>query len=135
VSLSVIVGIVKDTGRKSQWVAVVDDDESVRSAVYGALRSVGIDAQAFSSAEEFLDSDLRSETGCLISDIQMPGMSGLELQSALKKDDRQIPIIFITAFGDERVRTQALKAGALEFLDKPFDDSLLLETVRSALKT
>lgn len=125
---------MKDIGRKSQWVAVVDDDESVRSAVHGALRSVGLDARSFASAEEFLDSDLRGETACLISDVQMPGMSGLELQAALAKDDRPIPIIFITAFGDKRVRAQALKAGAIEFLDKPFDDNLLLETVRTVLK-
>jgi FixJ family two-component response regulator len=130
-----IVKPVNDIGRKSQWVAVVDDDESVRSAVHGALKSVGLDARSFASAEEFLDSDLCRETACLISDIQMPGMSGLELQAALAKDGCPIPIIFITAFGDKRVRAQALKAGAIEFLDKPFDDSLLLETVLTVLKT
>ena len=129
-----IVSVVKDAGRKPEWVAVVDDDESVRSAIYGALRSVGFAARAFASAEEFLDSDVRRDTACLISDVQMPGMSGLELQAALAKDEYRIPIIFITAFGDQRVRTQALKAGALEFLDKPFDDTFLLETVRAALK-
>jgi FixJ family two-component response regulator len=129
-----MVSVVKDVGRKPEWVAVVDDDESVRSAVYGALRSVGFEARAFASAEEFLDSDVRGDTACLISDVQMPGMSGLELQAALAKDEHPIPIIFITAFGDQRVRTQALKAGALEFLDKPFDDTFLLETVRAALK-
>jgi FixJ family two-component response regulator len=129
-----ILSIVKDIGRKPQWVAVVDDDESVRSAIHGALKSVGLESRAFASAEAFLDSDLRAETACLISDIQMPGMSGLELQAALAKDDPRIPIIFITAFGDKRVRAQALKAGAIEFLDKPFDDNHLLETVRTALK-
>jgi FixJ family two-component response regulator len=126
---------MKDVARKLQWVAVVDDDESVRIAVHGALASVGFAARAFASAEEFLDSDLLGDTACLISDIQMPGMSGLELQAALAKGNRRIPIIFITAFGDKRVRMQALKAGALEFLDKPFDDNHLLETVREALKT
>jgi FixJ family two-component response regulator len=134
VSLNAIVSGVKDMGRKHQWVAVVDDDESVRGAVHGALKSVGFRALAFASAEEFLNSDLRTETACLISDIQMPGMSGLELQATLAKEEPRIPIIFITAFGDKRVRAQALKAGALEFLDKPFDDDLLLEIVRRALK-
>jgi FixJ family two-component response regulator len=129
-----MVSVVKDVGRKPEWVAVVDDDESVRSAVYGALQSVGFAARAFASAEEFLNSDVRGDTACLISDVQMPGMSGLELQAALAKDEHRIPIIFITAFGDQRVRTQALKAGALEFLDKPFDDTFLLEIVRAALK-
>jgi FixJ family two-component response regulator len=126
---------MKDVARKPRWVAVVDDDESVRIAIHGALASVGFAARAFASAEEFLDSGLLGDTACLISDIQMPGMSGLELQAALAKGDRRIPIIFITAFGDKRVRMQALKAGALEFLDKPFDDNHLLETVRGALKT
>ncbi len=133
-----MVSVVKDVGRKSpevgcrRWSTTM---RSVRSAVYGALRSVGFEARAFASAEEFLDSDVRGDTAfCLISDVQMPGMSGLELQAALAKDEHPIPIIFITAFGDQRVRTQALKAGALEFLDKPFDDTFLLETVRAALK-
>jgi FixJ family two-component response regulator len=126
---------VKNVAQKPRWVVVVDDDESVRSAVHGALASVGFAARAFASAEDFLDSDALAHTACLISDIQMPGMSGLELQAVLVKDNRRIPIIFITAFGDKRVRTQALKAGALEFLDKPFDDNHLLETVRVALKT
>lgn len=121
--------------KRPRWVAVVDDDESVRSAVHGALASVGFAAMSFASAEEFLDSDALADTACLISDIQMPGMSGLELQATLAKGDRRIPIIFITAFGDKRVRMQALRAGALDLLDKPFDDNHLLETVRVALKT
>ncbi len=115
-------------------VAVVDDDESVRSAVHGALRSVGIAARSFGSAEDFLNSGITSETGCLITDLQMPGMTGLELQARLSQGDRRIPIIFITAYGEPRMRAQAIAAGALEFLDKPFDDDVLLATVRLALE-
>jgi CheY-like chemotaxis protein len=118
-----------------QLVAVVDDDESVRSAIQSALKSVGLTASSFGSAEEFLDSGVRSETACLITDLQMPGMSGLELQAKLAEDDGRIAIIFITAYGEPWMRAQAMRAGAIEFLDKPFDDNVLLETVRKALKT
>ncbi len=114
-------------------VAVVDDDESVRNGVHGALQSVGLTAHSFGSAEEFLDSALRAQTACLITDLQMPAMNGLELQAELAKNGPRIPIIFITAYGDARMRAQAMRAGAIEFLDKPFDDEILLETVRKAL--
>ncbi len=120
---------------KAPLVAVVDDDESVRSAVHGALRSVGLSARSFGSAEEFLDSGIEAETGCLITDLQMPGMNGLELQAKLAQNERRIPIIFITAYGEQRMRAQAMAAGAIGFFDKPFDGDLLLETVRTALKT
>jgi FixJ family two-component response regulator len=115
-------------------VAIVDDDESVRDAVRGVLRSVGMKAQTYSSAEEFLASGNRDQIGCLVTDVQMPGMSGLELQARLAEDDHQIPIIFITAYGNARMRAQALRAGAVEFLGKPFDDDVLLESVRAALE-
>jgi FixJ family two-component response regulator len=92
-------------------------------------------ARTFASADEFLISGSRAATACLITDIQMPGMTGLELQATLAKADDRIPIIFITAYGNARARTQAMGAGAIAFLEKPFDDEVLLEKVRAALKT
>jgi FixJ family two-component response regulator len=114
-------------------VAIVDDDESMRNAVQGLLKAAGFPAQAFASAEEFLKSGLQHNTGCLIADIRMPGMSGLELQAQLNAERCKIPIIFITAHGDAKMRMQALRAGAVEFLAKPFADEVLLEDVRAAL--
>lgn len=114
-------------------IAIVDDDESVRSAIHGVLKSVGLTTRSFASAEEFLRSGHQSETACLITDIQMPGMGGLELQATLAEEELRIPIIFITAYGDAKTRTQAMRAGAVEFLGKPFDDDVLLESVRTAL--
>ena len=115
-------------------VAVIDDDESCRTALKEMLRSAGLSALAFASAEDFLKSGQQRQTGCLISDIRMPGMSGLELQAKLNADRCRIPTIFITAHGDEKMRMQALRAGAVEFLAKPFDDEALLESVRTALE-
>ena len=120
--------------RKDPWIAIVDDDESVRNAVHGVLKSVGIKARTFASAEEFLVSGQRSATACLITDVQMPGMTGLELQTKLAQANNRIPIIFITAYGNTRTRTQAMDAGAIAFLEKPFDDEVLLENVRWALQ-
>jgi FixJ family two-component response regulator len=117
----------------TQFVAIVDDDDSMRGALQGLLKSVGLSARAFESAEEFLGSGDQRETACLIADIRMPGMSGLELQAKLNAEHCRIPTIFITAHGDEEMRLQALRAGAVEFLPKPFDDELLLESVRAAL--
>ncbi len=114
-------------------VAIVDDDDSMRSALQGLLKAVGLPAQAFASGEEFLKSGQRKHTACLIADIRMPGMSGLELQAQLNADHCRIPIIFITAHGDEKMRMQALRAGAVEFMAKPFNDEALLESVRAAL--
>ena len=115
-------------------VAIVDDDDLMRSALQGLLKSVGLPAQAFASAEEFLKSGQQNEVGCLVADIRMPGMSGLELQAKLNADQCRIPTIFITAHGDEKMRMQALRAGAVEFMAKPFDDEVLLESVRAALE-
>jgi FixJ family two-component response regulator len=98
------------------------------------MKSVGFPALAFGNAEEFLTSDRAQDTGCLIVDIHLPGMSGLELQSKLNADRYRIPTIFITAHGDEKVRMQALRGGAVEFLTKPFDDEALLQSVRAALE-
>jgi FixJ family two-component response regulator len=115
-------------------VAIVDDDELMRGAVQGLLKEAGLPARAFASAEEFLDSGAQHLSSCLIADIRMPGMSGLDLQARLNAEQIRIPIIFMTAHSDERIRMQALRSGALEFLAKPFDDHVLLETVRAALK-
>jgi FixJ family two-component response regulator len=119
---------------KEKMVTIVDDDELMRSALQGMLKSVGLASQAFASAEEFLKSGEHQNTGCLIADIRMPGMSGLELQAKLNAEQCRIPTIFITAHGDTKMRMQALRAGAVEFLAKPFDDEVLLESVRAALE-
>lgn len=114
-------------------VAIVDDDESVRTALQGLMKAVGVSANVFASAEEFLRSAQRSHTACLITDIRMPGMSGLDLQEKLNADNCRIPTIFISAHGDSKMRTRALRSGAVEFLAKPFSDDALLESVRVAL--
>jgi FixJ family two-component response regulator len=124
-----------DTQAKTKLVAILDDDDSMRTALQGLLKAVGLPAQAFASAEEFLKSGKQHETACLIADIRMPGMSGLELQAHLNAEHCRIPTIFITAHGDTRMRMQALRAGAVEFLSKPFDDEVLLESVRAALES
>lgn len=116
-------------------VAIVDDEEEVRVALEGLLKSAGLPARAFESAEKFMESGQQAQVGCLITDIRMPGMSGLELQAKLNAEHCRIPIIFITAHGDTQMRMQALRAGAVEFLAKPFNDEALLETVRAALET
>jgi len=121
-----------------RMVAIVDDDESVRTALLGLLRSTGLPAKAFASAEEFLASLASNEqqhVACLIADIRMPGMSGLELQAELNSRNLRIPTIFITAHGDTNMKMQALRAGAAEFLIKPFRDDVLLEQVRVALES
>jgi len=116
-------------------VAIVDDDDLMRGALEGLLKAVGLPAQAFASAEEFLKSGQQRQARCLITDIRMPGMSGLELQAHLNAERCRIPIIFITAHGDEKMRMQALRAGAVEFMAKPFDDEALVESVRAALES
>ena len=119
---------------KTKIVAIVDDDESVRRALQGLLKAVGLPAKVFASAEEFLDSGEQHDTACLVTDIRMPGMSGLDLQARLNSQNCRIPTIFITAHGDANMRLQALRAGAVEFLAKPFSDDVLLENVRAALE-
>jgi FixJ family two-component response regulator len=123
------------TQGKTKRVAIVDDDDLMRSALQGLLKAVGLPAQAFASAEDFLKSGQQHETACLIADIRMPGMSGLELQAKLNAEHCRIPTIFITAHGDAKMRMQALRAGAVEFMAKPFDDEVLLENVRAALES
>ena len=121
--------------RKSELVAILDDDDSMRSALQGLLEADGLSAQAFASSEEFLNSGQQHRIAWLIADIRMPGMSGLELQARLNAERCRIPIIFITAHGDEKMRMQALRAGAVEFLAKPFEDEALLASVRAALQS
>jgi len=118
----------------SAFIAIVDDDELMRGALQGLLKEAGFPARSFASAEEFLESGQHHHASCLIADIRMPGMSGLDLQARLGAEQIRIPIIFITAHGDERMRMQALRSGAVEFLAKPFDGEVLLETVRAALE-
>ena|SRR5438128_10800905 len=114
-------------------ISIVDDDESVRESVRGLLRSVRFGVEAFASAEEFLSSDRARETDCLILDVRMSGMSGLELQSRLVASHRVIPVVFITAHGDEELRSRALRGGAVDFLLKPFSEEALLNAVHTAL--
>src|SRR5262245_44385397 len=118
----------------SKFVAIIDDDELMRGALQGLLREAGMPALAFASGEEFFAAGAQHLSSCLIVDIRMPGMSGLELQTTLNQWQARIPIIFITAHGDERIRRQAMNAGAADFLSKPFDDEVLLKSVRAALE-
>ncbi len=118
----------------SRLVAIVDDDESVQSALQDLIESDGLSTLCFGSAEQFLDSEARHKAVCLIADIRMPGMSGLELQAKLKAERCRIPIIFITAHGDAETRILAMRDGAVEFLTKPFDDAVLLEIVHASLR-
>jgi len=115
-------------------VSVVDDDESVRESLPDLLREFGFAAQAFASAEEFLASDCVGDTRCLILDVAMPGMSGPDLQRELTLRHQQIPIVFITARGDETFRSSVLEQGAVECLFKPFSDTALLDAVNAALR-
>jgi FixJ family two-component response regulator len=122
------------TQARPKLLAIVDDDESVRSALQGLMKAAGLPTQTFATAEDFLNSGVQRQTACLIADIRMPGMSGLELQERLNAERCRIPIIFITAHGDAKMRLQAMRAGAVEFLAKPFDDEVLLDSIRAALE-
>jgi FixJ family two-component response regulator len=117
----------------SRLIAIIDDNESMQDSLRDLIESAGLVARCFGSAEEFLEYDLHGEVGCLIAEIQMPGMSGLELQARLKEEQCSIPIIFITSNGGARMRIQAMREGAVEFLATPMDYQLLLKTVRAAL--
>ena len=116
-------------------ISVVDDDDSVRESLQGLIRSVGFAVKVFASAEEFLNSDHLRNTNCLILDVRMPGMNGLELQRQLAATDRKIPVIFITAHGDDEVRSRALNGGAVDYLLKPFSEEALLNAIDAALKS
>jgi FixJ family two-component response regulator len=114
-------------------VSVVDDDESVRESLPDLLREFGFAARAFPSADEFLSSDIVGRTKCLVLDVAMPGMTGLDLQQELRRRGQEIPVIFITAQKDEAIREQAFKQGAVQFLYKPFSDTALLEALNVAV--
>jgi FixJ family two-component response regulator len=119
---------------KTPRVSIVDDDESVREAIDSLLRSVGLNVQVFGSAEEFLNSDYLHNAECLILDVRMPGMNGLQLQEQLASANCDIPIIFITAHvSDTQARTRALQSGAVDFLIKPFSEEALLNDVYTVL--
>ena len=119
--------------RTSKLIAIVDDDEAIQDSLRDLMEAAGLVARSFGSAEEFLDSDLHARAACLIVDVRMPNMSGLQLQVRLKEEECNIPIIFITAHADARMRIRAMREGAVEFLAKPFDHQLLLKRVRAAL--
>ena len=114
-------------------ISIIDDDESIRESTKGFVRSLGYQAATFASAEEFLRSDSVSSTSCLITDVQMPGLSGIELQRGLIAQGVQMPTIFITAFPEEETRARAMKAGALGYLSKPFSEDSLLRCLGAAL--
>jgi FixJ family two-component response regulator len=120
-------------GQTSRLIAIIEDDESMMASLRDLIESTGLVAQCFGSAEEFLEYDLHCEVGCLLAEIQMPGMSGLELQARLKEEQCNIPIIFIASNGGARMRIQAMREGAVEFLAEPLDYQLLLKTVEAAL--
>jgi len=116
-------------------ISIVDDDQSVRKAISALVRSLGYAAATFASAEDFLESDRVDDTSCLITDVQMPGLNGVELQRRLIADGRPMPIIGITANPEENIRTQMLEAGAVGFLSKPFNDACLIDCLGTALKS
>ena len=121
-------------GQDSRHVAIIDDDDSVRRALQDLIETEGLSTLCFASAAQFLDFEARHQAACVICDIRMPDMSGLDLQAKLKAERFPVPIIFITAHGNAEMRTRALRGGAEEFLTKPFDDAVLLETVHAALE-
>jgi FixJ family two-component response regulator len=114
-------------------ISVVDDDDSVRESLQGLFRSLGFAVEVFALAEEFLNSDQLRKTDCLILDVRMPGMNGLELQRRLADSRSGIPVIFITSHEDEMARLQALKDGAVDYLLKPFSEEALLNAIQAAL--
>ena len=120
-------------GPESKLIVVIDDHEAMQDSLRDLIESVGFDVLCFGSAKAFLESDLRQKAACLIVDIRMPKMSGLELQARLKEEGHNVPIIFISAFEDPEMRAQAIAQGAVEFLQKPFDHRLLLKILGGAL--
>lgn len=120
---------------KLPLIAVVDDDDSVRESLRGLIRSVGFAVEVFGSAEEFLNSHSPGNVDCLILDVRMPGMNGLDLQRQMGASHHQIPVVFITAHGDEEARCRALKDGAVDYLLKPFSEEALLNAIDAALKS
>lgn len=119
---------------RAPTITIIDDDESVRIATESLVRSLGFGARSFASAEDFLGSTERSWTACVITDVQMPGMSGVELQTRLRAEGDPVPVIFITAFPEERIRRQVDEAGAFGFLAKPFDGNEMIDCIDRALQ-
>lgn len=115
-------------------IAVVDDDQSVREGLENLINSVGLEVKLFASAEDFLNSDTPLQTDCAIVDVRLPGISGLELQHRLAADGQSIPVIIITAQGDDKTQDEAVAAGAIAFLEKPVKEEVLLAALKSALK-
>jgi FixJ family two-component response regulator len=118
---------------KVPMISIVDDDKSIRDATEGLVRSLGYRTATFESAEAFIDSDRLKDTVCLITDVQMPGLTGLDLQDHLNAHGRLMPVIFVTAFPDDGIRARALKAGAVGFFRKPFDEDKLVECLDLAV--
>src|SRR3954447_12686634 len=119
---------------ESPMVFVIDDEPSVRDGLGNLLRSVGLQVQTFASAQEFLLSKVPDVPGCLVLDVRLPGLSGLELQRELARADIRLPIIFLTGYGDIRMSVRAMKAGAVDFLTKPFREQELLDAVQQAIE-
>lgn len=120
-------------GQTPKFIAIIDDDESMQGSLRTLVQSTGFVARCFGSAEEFLESDMHRRGACVIAEIRMPKMSGLELQARLKEDEFNVPIIFITRHEDARMRIQAMRRGAVEFLTKPVDHQVLLKILQAAL--
>jgi FixJ family two-component response regulator len=120
--------------KHKRLITVVDDDESVREALENLISSVGFEVKLFASAEDFLDSDTPLQTDCALLDVRLPGITGLELQRRLAADGQSIPVIIITAQGDDKTRDEAVAGGAVAFLKKPFKEEVLLAALESALK-
>jgi len=116
-----------------QTIFIIDDDESVRRALRRLIRSVGLNVVTFATAEEFLQSPHQPAPDCLILDVHLPGLSGLELQERLTAEGRHVPIVFITAYAEDQMGEGALQAGAVAFLEKPFEEQLLLDAIARAL--
>jgi len=125
---------VTDTHTKTNIIAIVDDDAPLREALSSLMKAAGFLTSTFGSAEEFLDSSNRNDTACLILDVRLPGISGIELQRRLQDAQSQIPVIFVTAHGDASLRDLLIKAGAAGFLNKPVRSDALLKEIHAALK-
>jgi len=127
-----LTGWDRKTG-ETHMISVVDDDDFVRESLRDLIESLGYNVAVFGSAERFLEAECLAETSCLITDLRMPGLSGLDLQDRLTADGHRIPVIFVTAFSDEKFQVRAMRAGALGFLSKPFDESSLISCLETAL--
>ncbi len=124
---------MNDLNKQEPTVFVVDDDEAMRESLTWLIESVGLKVESFASADEFLRSYYPGQSGCLLLDVRMPGMSGLELQTHLREQQLTVPVIIITGHGDVPMAVRAMKAGAVDFIEKPFNDEQLLESIRNAL--